>query len=189
MRSSKSQTVANVCSSVPSNEEQIRRLFTRYHNGLVKKAAGVVGELFAEEVVQDAWVTFLQVWDTIRDSESIGPWLNTVVINKSLNRLKKEKKCIRLEHFDNKDDDFRYEVESLVAPLSDEPETTLSFHQKLLIAEASWYRLSSQQQKVCQLRLLQGYEYQQIADELGVSISNSKVLLHRARSRLVAALQ
>lgn len=189
MRPMKSQCVAGSDSLLLAKEEMIELLFSRYHHGLVKRASSVVGELFAEEIVQDTWLTLLLVWDTIRDKELIRPWLNKVVLNKSLNRLKKENRITSVEQVISIDDTFCHEFESRVAPLSDEPERILSFEEKLLEVEASWYRLTTNQKSVCELRFIHGYKYEQIADRLGVSISNSKVILHRAKASLTYALR
>lgn len=177
------------CPASLEYREWIEELFTRFHSILVAKATVIVGDLYAEDIVQDTWITLEQSWDTLKDIESVGPWLNRVVFNKSINKLKRERRSVSLEQLLSDEQQFDSEIETYFVAVSDDPEVALSTYENLVQIETSWYRLTANQKKACEMRFVNGYQYKQIADHLGVSITNSKVILHRAKQRLVSAIQ
>jgi RNA polymerase sigma-70 factor, ECF subfamily len=169
-----------------ADDSDITQLFMQYHPLLVKKASSLVGEKFAEDIVQDAWVSLLQSSDTIRNH---GPWLNRVIFNKSLNRLKKENRNISLDRSCIADPESHYYPEDSLISVADSPENNASLLQRLSKTQARWQSLPPKQKAACELRFVHEYSYEQIAEALNVSITNSKVLLHRGKALLVKTLK
>lgn len=166
----------------------IEYLVDCFHTTLLNKATSIVGASIAEEVVQDTWLTLIESWNSINDTDSLGSWLHRVVFNKSLNRIKKDKRCVSLEWLTSHDGGYGREIENYFLTFNDEPEALLTLQQTLLKLEKQWSDLSTKQQQVCEMRLIHGYSYDYIAESLDVTISNSKVLLHRARVSMLEAI-
>lgn len=167
----------------------ITQLVTRYHTRLVKKAALLVGEKLAEDIVQDAWVSLLQSWEAIRNPDAVFTWLSRVIFTRSLNSLKKENRMHSLERIYSSEPVFNgYPADSFTS-VADAPETGVLLQQKLLKTREQWQALPVKQKTACTLRFVHGYSYEQIAQVLDVSLSNSKVLLHRGKTTLLKTLK
>lgn len=78
------------------DEAAFAALVTRYHNKLLLFARLMVGELWAEEVVQDAWVSVYRAIDSFEGRSTFQTWLYTVVKNQARNLLRKESKLFAL---------------------------------------------------------------------------------------------
>ncbi len=188
MRKSTVQNPAINSESVTNDRLSIEYLFDCFHSSLLNKATLIVGASIAEEIVQDTWLTLIECWNSINDKDSLGSWLHRVVFNKSLNRIKKDKRSVSLEWITSHDGGRTREIENYFLTFNDEPEALLTLQQTLLTLEKQWSCLSAKQQQVCEMRLIHGYPYDRIADSLGVTVSNSKVLLHRARVSMLEAI-
>lgn len=76
----------------------ITDIVSRHHKKLVMIAARIVGHIYAEEVVQDTWLTLLHGSTLTKEIHSIEAWLYKVVVNKSINRKKREQRAESLNH-------------------------------------------------------------------------------------------
>jgi len=120
--------------------------------------------------LQEAFtVAFLKL-NTYRYESSFGSWLKRIVINNSLNFLKKRRESLIYEAEIQK-----YEIyESDELPVGLKVEKVLSAMEKL----PSGARI------VFSLYLMEGYDHQEIAGILNISESTSKSQYMRARRRM-----
>lgn len=123
----------------------------------------------AEDIMQEAFLTAFRKLDTYRGEVSFGTWLKRIVVNRSLDYLRKRKvefEEIRADHqvFEeesNDSTDFSVEeVKSAIAMLSDGYRTILS------------------------LILLEGYDHDEVSDILGISNVTSRTQFCRAKKQL-----
>ena len=168
------------------NLDAFKKIFVAYNSSLVNKASGIVGERYAEEIVQDTWLKLMQSWDSIRDFESIGSWLNRVVFNKSINKLRKEQLTLSLDQLFLSEDTPNPDIQNYFSSVSESPEHLASSQQTLLKAYAKWQVMPNNQKVAFNMGVIEGYNYQEIAKKLNVSLSNSKVILHRAKVALIS---
>lgn len=165
-------------------------LVGQYHNRLLVVARGIIGDAFAEEVVQDAWLSAIKALPEFAGRSSLSTWLIQITANGAKSRLRREKRHVSLdEGWQLGNDDQRFDARQhwqnsisqweLATPEAITENTELS----ALIAEA-FANLPPMQQAVLELYDLQQTTMPEICNILDISASNARVLLHRARSTI-----
>jgi len=139
----------------------------------------------AEDVVQDAFVSAFRSVETLKKIESIKPWLHRITVNAALMQLRKKNRLSEqpidefLPDFDR--NDCRLEDRwSYLASLEDVEKN----HNLQNILNDAITKLPADYQLVLQLRDVEGYSTQEVAEALKISNSNAKVRVHRARSAM-----
>jgi RNA polymerase sigma factor (sigma-70 family) len=134
----------------------------------------VGNEIEAEDVMQEAFLKAFTKIDTYEGKVSFGAWLKKIVINRSLDELKKRK--VKLVELNEK--------------IPDEEPVSLN------ISEIQMDKLKNAIQQlpdgyrvVLSLYLLEGYDHEEIAQILEISNSSSRTQFLRAKLKLRQALQ
>ncbi len=176
------------------------RLVGRYHRRLLIIARAIVGDTWAEEVVQEAWISAHRALPQFEGRSSLQTWLCTIVRNEARTRLGKEARYVSLDTFpDSSHEDtlralnltFRGDGHWQGAPVdwhADSPLALLENTQLQQCIDRTLERLSADQRAVFTLRDLQQMELQDICNILALSSSNVRVLLHRARLTLMQVI-
>lgn len=135
-------------------------------------------EAEAEDVLQEAFLKAFQQIKTFKGEATVGAWLKRIVINTALNHLKRKK-------LDWVSMDERYdEPAEQPAQLENDKELLLRVEE----VQKAMKQLPDGFRVVFSLYLLEGYDHQEIADILGVSVSTSKSQYNRAKKRMKALL-
>jgi RNA polymerase sigma-70 factor (ECF subfamily) len=166
-------------------------LIARYHAGLLSVARGLLRNVDAEDVVQDAWISAWRALEGFEGRSSIRTWLTRIVINEAMMRLRKSGREISFDHA-NPDTDafsarFREGGSWQVPPARwkfDGPEDLLQEQDLLDCIRKHLEMLPANQRLVLELRDMQGMEFEEICNTLDLSASNARVLLHRARTAI-----
>ena len=132
----------------------------------------------AEDAVQDGFLKAFQNIDTYSGTVSFGAWLKKIVVNTSLDVLRKRK--IEFEDLESvghklaEQDDY-----------DDENELNLKVEmlKKAILSLPDGYRI------VVSLYLLEGYDHDEISEIVGISASTSRSQLVRARKKLLELLR
>lgn len=128
-----------------------------------------VGE--AEDILQESFVEAFRRISEFRGEASFGSWLKRIVINRSINSLRKKK----LEFFEGTDR-FEHLAEE-EAEIDDANLTALKL-MKLVAELPDGYRL------VLTLYVFEGYKHSEIAALLNITESTSKSQYNRAKTRI-----
>jgi RNA polymerase sigma-70 factor (ECF subfamily) len=128
---------------------------------------GNAGE--AEDVMQEAFLKAFTKMDTYEGMVSFGAWLKRIVINRSLDYLKKRK--VKFEEINEKIPDE--EPEGIVIS-----EVHTEYLKKAIQQLPDGYRV------VLTLYLLEGYDHEEIAQILGISNGSSRSQYLRAKLKL-----
>jgi RNA polymerase sigma-70 factor (ECF subfamily) len=154
----------------------------------------------AEEVVQDAWLTVLRSLDRFERRSSLRTWVLGIVVNLARARARAERRSAMLMA-DTRGPAVdptrflpaahpRWPDHWAIEPLPwRTPETELlaaEIRQTLIEAIDA---LPPSQREVLVLRDVEGLAAADVCNVLGLSDTNQRVLLHRARSRVRAALE
>lgn len=167
----------------------LSNLVTSYHRQLTNRAANIVGEIYAEEIVQDVWESLARGDVCLDEIQSISHWLNRVVINKSLNRNKRELRSLSLDQLDSEySSKLSFTQLNDLTLLEHSPEDIILGEQMITTLVLSWESLPNVQQRAIELRYFADYSYAQIASELRMTVSNTKVSLHRAKIKLLSSV-
>ena len=150
-------------------------LYKLYYKPMYNVCLRMVGNTTeAEDVMQEAFLKAFIKIDTYLGEVSFGAWLKRIVINRSLDHLKKRK--VKFEELNEKIPD-------------EEPV-------KLEISEIHMERLKKAIQQlpdgyrvVLSLYLLEGYDHEEISQILGISNESSRSQYMRAKQKLRNMLQ
>jgi RNA polymerase sigma-70 factor (ECF subfamily) len=180
------------------------RLVARHHRRLLVVARAIVGDVWADEVVQEAWIAAHRALPKFEGRSSLQTWLYTIVRNEARTRLGKEARYVSLDSHRNAQDghthedtlralslEFRGDGHWQSAPSdwhTESPLQLLEHDQLQRCIDSTLQRLSADQRAVFTLRDLQQMELQQICNILELSNSNVRVLLHRARLTLMQVI-
>ncbi|MDF1588555.1 MAG: sigma-70 family RNA polymerase sigma factor [Gammaproteobacteria bacterium] len=168
------------------DREAFRLIVRRYHTKLVFVAKSIVGDAFAEEIVQDAWETVLSSITGFQQRSSLQTWLTQIVINKAKTRRLREARHSSLDlNWQNPDVDTFKANGSWSSPQQpwheDSPEALLSSDELQESINAQIEKLPDNQRLALVLHDIEGMDFTEICNIIEVSQSNVRVLLHRAR--------
>ena len=170
-------------------------LYNRHNSSLVRVATGVVrNRATAEEVAQDTWIAVIRNISGFEGRSSLASWIFSILINKARSRAKRDGRIVSF--------DGAGEGDSLAAAFdgrgrwkntpelweSVTPERILAGRSVMEHVTAAIEALPPGQRSVIILRAQQGLEAQEVCAILGMSEGNMRVLLHRARLAVRAAL-
>ena len=132
----------------------------------------------AEDLAQDAFLAAMEKASTFRAFGSFEGWLKKIAVNQALMHLRD---CPEMVEWD--ENLHSQEVEEI----ADDPELSRTdFTQEELLEAIG--KLPVKQRTVFNLYAVEHYSHSKIAETLGISVANSKVLLSRARAELQGRL-
>jgi RNA polymerase sigma-70 factor (ECF subfamily) len=186
--------------------EAFRGLVLRYHSVMVEVATTLVGSrAIAEEVVQETWLAAIRGLDRFEGRSSLRTWLFRILANRAKSAGERERRLVRLpiglDPGDNGPSVDPAQFHPAGHPTQPGHWVRPPFHwgsdveRRLLAKEAralihdTLGRAPSGQRAVMLLRDVAGLNSAEVCDALGISGANERVLLHRARTRVRAALE
>lgn len=179
------------------DQQAFRTLVATYQGAIRAVAIAILGSAHADEVVQDAWLAAVRNLDGFQGRSSLKTWLLTITANTAKSRLRKVRRDVSLDELPaphGSIDDSRFAADGhwSPAPLAwheDSPEALLAEDELRQCLEKTLLSLSELQRSVLLLRERQGLELEEICNLLEVSLSNARVLLHRARLKVFATVE
>lgn len=174
-----------------------RELVSTYQGAMRAVAYAIVGSRQADEAVQDAWLAVVRSLPGFQGRSSLKTWLLTITANAAKNRYKQNRREVLLDdlpspHGSIGDARFSDNGHWLLAPFAwheDSPEALLTEDELRECLEHTLLSLSEFQSSVLLLRERQGLELEHICNLLDLSLSNVRVLLHRARLKVYATIE
>ncbi|MGA8134127.1 MULTISPECIES: RNA polymerase sigma factor [Pseudomonas] len=174
-----------------------KELVSTYQSAMRAVAYAIVGSRQADEAVQDAWLAVVRNLAGFQGRSSLKTWLLTITANAAKNRYKQNRREVLLDdlpspHGTIGDERFAADGHWALAPHAwheDTPEALLSEDELRQCLEHTLLSLSELQSSVLLLRERQGLELEEICNLLGISLSNVRVLLHRARLKVFATVE
>jgi len=182
---------------IRQDESAFRELISRHFKQMRMIASAIAGDIIADEVVQEAWMSVMRALPRFERRSALKTWLTRIVVNEARSRLRREKRYSSLEAmgFDEPDpffDQFDQRGHWGTGPVSwhgDTPDRLLEKEELNQCIEATLKKLPPMQRATFVLRELQGQSYVDICNTLEVSESNIRVLLHRARAKLLKTVE
>ena len=148
------------------------QIYKAYYKAMYNTAYRILKESFeAEDIMQEAFLTAFTKLDMFKGEVTFGAWLKRIVINKSLTQLKKNN---------------RYnEVKLEVIPNYDTVEEKIEYNiLKTTNVLQSINSLKDNYRMVLTLHLIEGYDYEEIADILKYTNENVRTTISRAKKKL-----
>ncbi len=138
----------------------------------------VKNEADAEDLLQNSFIDVFTKLDTFRYQSSIGAWIKRIVVNNSINFLKRNR-----VYFENLETQY---LEPANTHQDDEvPETALSVE----LVKRAMMQLPDGYRVVFSLYLLEGYDHKEIAKILGITEATSKSQYSRAKKKMRELLE
>lgn len=178
------------------DEAACRELVRMHHARLVAVARTLVGQA-AEDVVQEAWLSAFRALPRFEGRASLSTWLTRIVINAAYGhrRYDRSRLTLSLETAMGEDmpllerfDGWGHWNEPLANWQADTPEEILARAQLADALQRHLHALPEAQRLAILLRDQSGLEFAEIADALGTTEGNVRVLLHRGRLKLLAVI-
>jgi RNA polymerase sigma-70 factor, ECF subfamily len=189
------------------DEDAFRMLVDEYGPFLMGLAVmHVPSRAVAEEVVQDTWLAVLNGIDRFQGRSSLRTWIASILLNNARTRGQRERRVLPFSFLARRREEGR--DEPAVSPDRfqsvhdqhpghwarppaewDSPEEQLSTRETRRVLLETIAELPVRQREVIALRDISGWSAEETRNALGLSETNQRVLLHRARSKVRAALE
>ncbi|HEX7298761.1 MAG TPA: sigma-70 family RNA polymerase sigma factor [Solirubrobacteraceae bacterium] len=188
------------------DEEAFMDLVVRWSPSMLRVARMYVpSQAVAEDVVQETWLGVLNGIDRFEGRSSLRTWVFSILVNRARTRGERERRTVPFAALARQegDDDFaavdpdRFVgrgdgVGSWAAPPVrwwEEPERALDSGEAAQRIEEEIARLPEMQRLVITMRDVDGMSSEEVRSALEISETNQRVLLHRARAKVRAALE
>ncbi|GJM33508.1 MAG: RNA polymerase subunit sigma-24 [Saprospiraceae bacterium] len=169
-----------VVASIKGDQRAAHRLYCRYVQAMYHTVIRMIPRVpEAEDVLQDAFVQVFHKLHTFKGDSSLGAWIKRICINMSLNYLRT---AGRMSFVALEDHDFSLSVSDPNDGQADFPLDLKTIHQTIK-------ELPEGCRVVFNLHLLEGYQHQEVAEILNISVSTSKTQYRRARHLLSEKLK
>lgn len=152
------------------------QLYNAYYKAMYNTAFRILKDEFeAEDIMQEAFLTAFTKLNSYRGEVAFGAWLKRIVINKSLTQLKKNN---------------RYEEVKLEVVPTNETESSELDYTKLEPQSVinSIQGLKDNYRMVLTLNLIEGYDYEEIAQIMNYTNENVRTTMSRAKRKLKQVL-
>jgi RNA polymerase sigma-70 factor, ECF subfamily len=187
------------------DEAAFARLVDELSPGLLRMARLYVStHAAAEEVVQETWVGLLKGLDAFEGRSTLKTWIFRILINIAKTRGVRDSRSVPFSAaFDGAargdepaldpdrflpDDHDRWPGHWAIGPIP-WPDRAAETAESIRLIQATLEELPAAQREVITLRDIVGCTAEETCEALGVTDANQRVLLHRARARVRAALE
>jgi RNA polymerase sigma-70 factor, ECF subfamily len=165
-------------------------LVRAHHAALVRLATAIVGSrALADEVVQDTWLAVVRGVESFEGRSSLRTWLFRILVNRARTTAGKERRSDPLGDIDSDRFDATGVWAAPPVPWADQVDDRLVAEQLAPLARTAIDTLPDVQRQVLLLRDVEGLPAADVADLLGLTDGNQRVLLHRARARVRSQLE
>lgn len=184
------------------DEDVFARLVDEYGPGLLRLAMSYVGDrATAEDVVQETWIGLLGSLDRFEGRASLKTWTFRILVNVARKRRDRDHRSVPVADLGGGEPALgpqRFHGSNARSPghwiefpnpwdLS--PEDRVVSGELMTRVQSAIAKLPPSQRAVITLRDIEGWDAEEVCNALGLSGTNQRVLLHRARSKVRAALE
>jgi len=153
-------------------------LYKRYATSMFNTSLRIVNNRKdAEDVLQEAFTDAFGNLQTFNFSSTFGAWLKKIVINKSLNQLRKGKLVL----IDNED--------ALETIPEEEMIDETHIHLQVAKIKKAMQELNTGQRTVLTLYLFEGYDHEEISEIMSIAAVTVRSQYMRAKQKLLTILK
>ena len=155
------------------NRKAQHKIYELYARPLYGTALRITGDTMeAQDVIQESFIDAFRHLATFRKESTFGAWLKRIVVNKSLNVVKKRRLPVTelTSNHEDVEEEEGYE----------EPAYSIEMVRDAMQELPEGYRI------VFSLFAMEGYAHKDIAEQLGITESTSKSQYNRAKKKIRA---
>ena len=153
------------------------KIYGLYYKAMYNTSLRIVKDpLEAEDIMQESFLSAFEKIDSYSGSVSFGAWLRKIVVNRSLDSIKKQKM-----YFETLDERVAGELRD--ADVQEEITVDTERIRDAIMNLPDGFRI------VLSLYLLEGYDHEEIGQILNISSSTSRSQYTRARQKLAEKLK
>ena len=184
------------------DEAAFEGLVARHYATMIAVAMTYVkGRATAEEVVQETWLGVIQGLDRFEGRSSLKTWILSILVHKAKSRGVREARSVPFaslgpdepavapERFRDRGESYPGHWRAFPRDWSASAASAVQDRETLRVVMGAIAALPPAQQTVIRMRDVEGFSPEEVCAALDVSEGNQRVLLHRARSRVRAALE
>jgi RNA polymerase sigma-70 factor (ECF subfamily) len=185
------------------DEGAFAELIDRYGATMVRVAQMYVRDRgTAEEVVQETWLAVLNGIDRFEGRSSLKTWLFRILTNRAKTRGERDGRVLPFSSLGGGGEEAEPAVDpdrflgpdsahpgAWAAPPRAWPQDELVGRETIGVIESAIEQLPDAQREVIRLRDVEGWSPMEVAEALEITDGNQRVLLHRARSKVRAAVE
>jgi len=164
----------------------------------------VPSQAVAEDVVQETWLGVLNGIDRFEGRSSLRTWVFSILVNRARTRGERERRTVPFAALarEESDEGPAVDPDRFVRAGSDigewasppvrwweEPERALDSGEAVERIQSEIAKLPEMQRLVITMRDVDGLSSEEVRSALDISETNQRVLLHRARAKVRAALE
>jgi RNA polymerase sigma factor (sigma-70 family) len=163
-----SETEKEIVEGCINNDRKMQKaLYDRYKSAMYSTAYRIVGEVeLANDALQEAFIDIFEDIESFRAESTLGAWIKTIVVRKSINKLKAIRQFEPLEEADkmeSSENNSGFTAEELEKAIQSLPDSARTI---FLLVE------------------VEGYMHKEVAEMLGVSEGTSKSQLNYSKKLL-----
>ncbi len=168
-----------------------RTAVKRYSGAMLATARAIAGPTAAEDIVQEAWITVFRQIGGFEGRARFSTWLQRIVINGAISGLRKSGREVDCADAEDTATAHWFAADGRWASPpptwhTASPDALLTADELQACFEKHMAALPDGQRAVLVLRDMHGQGFDEICGPLGLTPANARVLLHRARLRLMA---
>lgn len=176
-RTSHIEDIINAC--LKNEQAAYYEVYNRYHHAMYNVSFRFLNDTMeAEDIMQESFIKAFQKLETFnkkskysKDVIPFGSWLKRIVINNCINQIRKNKEFIVNE------------LENVADEIDDSKDTEF-LEQKTAIILNQIQNLKPNYKLAVTLYLIEGYDYEEISEIMGISYQNSRTIVSRAKEKL-----
>jgi RNA polymerase sigma factor (sigma-70 family) len=159
--------------------QSFQQLYRQYSKAMYNTSLRIVNNSAdAEDVLQESFLDAFRSLHDFHYRSTFGAWLKKIVINKSINILRKRR-----------NDFVDMESTELQAVTDDEPENEEEMQYKVEEVKRMMTRLPDGYRTVLSLYLLEGYDHEEISQILNISHNTVRTQYVRAKQKLLTIIK
>ena len=159
--------------------QSFQQLYRQYSKAMYNTSLRIVNNTAdAEDVLQESFLDAFRSLHDFHYRSTFGAWLKKIVINKSINILRKRR-----------NDFVDMESTELQAVTDDEPENEEEMQYKAEEVKRMITRLPDGYRTVLSLYLLEGYDHEEISQILNISHNTVRTQYVRAKQKLLTIIK
>jgi RNA polymerase sigma factor (sigma-70 family) len=166
---------------VEGDADSYRLLYDHYAKAMYNTALRIVNHTAdAEDILQESFIDAFRSLETFRHESTFGAWLKRIVVNKSINKVKRDR-----QQWVEVDMETMGEYTWQQEPPVDEAD----FVYKVAAVKKAISFLPDGYRTVLTLHLMENYRYEEIATLLGITAATVRTQYFRAKQKLIEIIR